>query len=93
MFTVNPLINAPLLFNVPSNKGNKEKTNDLKNSLESDIEDANVCFNPLDEDAEDVDFVDVVYLTHKIERIFSYCEKLHITICNGFLTEETYDQH
>ena len=26
-------------------KGNKEETNDLKNSLKSDIEDANVCFN------------------------------------------------
>ena len=24
-----------------------EETNDLKNSLESDIEDAKVCFNPL----------------------------------------------
>ena len=41
-------------------KGNKEKTNDLKNSIESDFEDANVCFNLLDEDAEDNDFVDVV---------------------------------
>ena len=38
----------------------KGKTNDLKNSLESDIEDANVCFNLLDEDAEDDDFVDVL---------------------------------
>ena len=39
---------------------NKGKTNDLKNSLEFDIEDANVCFNLLDEDAEDDDFVDAV---------------------------------
>ena len=41
-------------------KGNKEKTNDLKDSLESDIEDANVCFNLLNECAEDDNFVDVV---------------------------------
>ena len=41
-------------------KGNKEKTNDLKNTLESDIKDANVCFNLLDGNAEDDDFVDVV---------------------------------
>ena len=40
------------------------KTNDLKNSLESDIEYANVCFNLLDEDAEDDDFVDVMILSH-----------------------------
>ena len=37
----------------------QEKTNDLKNSLEYDTEDANVCFNLLNEDAE-MDFVDVV---------------------------------
>ena len=36
------------------------KTNDLKNSLEYDVEDANVCFNLLDEDAKDDNFVDVV---------------------------------
>ena len=41
-------------------KGNNEKTNDLKNSLESDIEDANVCFNLVDKDAEDDEFVDVL---------------------------------
>ena len=41
-------------------KGSKEKTKDLKNSLESDIEDANVCFNLLDKEAEDDDFVAVV---------------------------------
>ena len=73
MLTVNPLINAPLLFNASllltplpkEEQGNKEKTKDLKNRLEywrysSDIEDSNVCFNLLDEDAEDDDFVDVV---------------------------------
>ena len=38
------------------------KIKDLKNSLESDIEDANICFNLLDEDAEDDDFVDVVLI-------------------------------
>ena len=36
---------------------NKGKAKDLKNSLESDIEDVNVCFHPFDEDAEDNDFV------------------------------------
>ena len=46
--------------NITFSRKGKEKTNDLKNSLESDIEDANVCFNLLDEDAEDGDFVDVV---------------------------------
>ena len=36
------------------------KNKGFKKSLESDIEDANVCFNLLDEDAEDDHFVDVV---------------------------------
>ena len=44
---------------------NKKKT--VLNSIESDI--ANVCFNLLDEDAEDDDFVDVcnnIYLQKRI---------------------------
>ena len=36
------------------------KIKDLKNSLESDIEDANVWFNLLYENAEDDEFVDGV---------------------------------
>ena len=40
-------------------KGNKEKTKDLKNILESDIEDVIVCFDFLDENAEDDGFTDV----------------------------------
>ena len=63
-------MNTSLLLTPPPKEGplleilhfqeREQGKNDLKNSLESDIGDANVCFNLLDEYTEDDDFVDVV---------------------------------
>ena len=57
-----PLIKrGAFIRNITFLRKGTRKNKQFKNSLESDIENAkNVCFNLLDEDAEDDDFVDVL---------------------------------